>query len=193
MVSEDETYINPSTSRNIPQVLLLLQFQKLQSCLSEHKISYIEMFLLALASVLVAKTTLGICGPIDMTFEGQAVEQLKDFSSLYASDVSNSAVCLTCECGKTCPPSCGCNTPSQSPAQPNTVTSPTGPDQHCGTGAKQEHDTADLCPWECKDGICLCYNYCSKNYCDVYNPDGSLFQFEGSCVSANGFYLSQID
>lgn len=137
------------------------------------------LFFLA-AIILLAISTLAAPGPVDMTFNDNAVEQPVDFNSLYVSDASKSAVCLQCECGKSCPLSCDCK---ELPAKPNTIAAPAGPDQHC-TGTQQEKVAGQLCPWSCTDGSCLCYNYCSRNYCVVYGPDGTTYEFEGRCVSA---------
>ena len=141
------------------------------------------MLLFFLTSVLLAISTLGMPGPVDRVLDAGAVEPFGDSSNLYAMDPTYGAQCLTCTCGRDCPPSdCGCDkqqqpvTPLTLPAQPSTATAP---DQHC-TGAAGE-----LCPFNCNpDGTCYCYNFCSKNTCKVKTPDGTYVEMEGRCVSA---------
>lgn len=136
------------------------------------------MHFLLIASVMLATiTNLSVSGPV----------------ILYASDLSippdppKPAVCLQCNCEvDQCPDLCGCKL---LPAKPNTITAPAGPNQHC-TGTQQEMEAGYLCPWACKDGTCLCYDYCSRNYCPVYGPGNTVYLFANCAVSVSCFSLS---
>lgn len=135
------------------------------------------MVFLFLASVLLAISTLAAPGPVDSVFYNNAVE-VPDASGLYASVPSNTAACLTCQCNIDCPDECGCGTQTNpSPPTPPTLTnSAPAPKQYC------EDLGAPGCPFRCRNGICYCYSYCSRNTCEV--KLNGVVQKEGICAPA---------
>lgn len=177
---------SPQSLRNFHAVLYLNEFSNINTKpFSTVKTSPTKMVFLFLASVLLAISTLAAPGPVDSIFYNNAVE-VPDASSLYASVPSYPAICLTCECGKDCPSEkCGCETQvNPSPSTPPALTnSAPAPKQYC----EETGDPAE-CPWNCRNGICFCSSYCSKNSCEV-ELNGQVVQMEGRCVSTNSVSL----